>query len=235
MTLPDPAQYLDGVQFFRDMHKVVLHNCALLETLLSDAEANGVFASFAAKPEWNSVFEFFLKAAPHHERDEERFLFPIITAKLPRMGFQQPDAPIRFLVEGHDVLQHETRQLVTAWDAFRNKKRDPATLKQAHAIHAAEDAAFIALGRELVSLYRDHIATEEAKVYSVADKVLTGTERLALIEALQGEYDNEAMTAIAEFDTPQYSDPSYNVKYHPTDAVAEAEFEEDDEEDSDDE
>jgi hypothetical protein len=231
VTLPDPAKYLDGVQFFRDTHKLVLRACADLEDLLKDAETRGVFASFAARPEWNSVFEFFLKIAPQHERDEERFLFPVVAAKLPRIGFQQPDAPIRFLIEGHDVMQRETIQLVDAWKTFRSKDRDPATLASSHEDHAAEDAGFIALGHELASLYRDHIATEEARIYSVADKVLTGTERLALIERLQSEYDNEAMTTIAEFEPPQYSNPAYNVSYLPTEAVADAEFEEEEDED----
>ena len=47
MTLPNPNDYSDGVAFFRDMHKLVLRSCADLDTLLADAEARGVFKSFA--------------------------------------------------------------------------------------------------------------------------------------------------------------------------------------------
>jgi len=234
-VIPDLSKYLDGIQFFRDTHKLVLRNCADLEQLLRDAETRGVFASFAARPEWNTVFEFFLKAAPQHERDEERFLFPMITAKLPRMGFQQPDAPIRFLVEGHQVLQRNMEALVRDWEDFRKKPRDEASLIHSREQHAIEDAAFIASGRELVSMYRDHVAVEEERVYSVADKVLTGTDRLALLDSLRAAYDNEAMTPSMEFEAPQYTDPKYQIRYHSTDAVADAEFEEDSDEEEEEE
>jgi len=229
MITPDSKDYQDGVQFLREMHKVVLHNCAELEKLLTDAESRGVFASFAANPEWDSLFQFFLKDAPHHEHDEERFLFPLVVAKVPRVGFQQPNAPIRFLIEGHDVLIRDTAQLVRDWEVFRNTPRDPATLAEAHAKHAAEDAAFIALGRELVALYRDHIATEEERVFSVAEKVLSGEEKLQLMDQLRSEYDNEATTTTLEFDRPQFSDPKYNVQVAWTEArgdkARDAEFE----------
>jgi hemerythrin-like domain-containing protein len=229
-VIPDLSKYQDGIQFFRDTHKLVLRTCAELEQLLNDAESRGVFASFAAKEEWNAVFEFFLKAAPQHERDEERFLFPMITAKLPRMGFQQPDAPIRFLVEGHQVLQRNMEALVRDWEDFRKKPRDDASLERSHEQHAKADAAFIASGRELVSMYRDHVAVEEERVYSVADKVLTGTDRLALLSSLRDAYDDEAITSSMEYEPPQYTDPKYQIHYHSTDAVADAEFEEDEEE-----
>ena len=234
MTLPDPSDYTDGMQFFRDTHKLVLRMCADLEPLLIDAEQNGVFPSFAAKPEWNDIFEFFLKAAPQHERDEEQFLFPLVIRKVPRVGFQQPEAPIHFLVEGHDVLQQEIVRLVKDWDAFRKKERDPKTLADHRSEHAAEDAAFIALGRELVSLYRDHVAVEEERVYSVADKVLTGTERLALIDAVREADGSEGTMPIMSFEPPQFSDPDYNIiPEHPensTEAISGASFEPDEDE-----
>jgi hemerythrin-like domain-containing protein len=229
MIIPDPAKYQDGVAFFRDMHKLVLHNCAQLELLLTDAEREGVFKSFAAKKEWDELLAFFVRVAPLHERDEETFLFPAIVAKIPRIGFQQPDAPIRFLIEGHEVLQQKTEAVVKDWFAFRNTTRDPTTLAESHAKHAAEDAAFIANGRELVRLYREHVATEEQRVYSIADQVLDFHERQQLIQNLRGVYDNEAVTPAMLFDRPQFSNPDYNIHYTNTDArsnnLLDAEFE----------
>ena len=59
MNFPDPQQYQDGVLFLRDTHKIVLYECAELEQLLADAQTRGVFQSFATRPEWNEVFDFF--------------------------------------------------------------------------------------------------------------------------------------------------------------------------------
>src|SRR3954464_3136710 len=105
MILPDPNNFSDGVAFFREMHKVVLKSCADLDGLMDDAEKQGVFKSFANRPEWEELFRFFTVIAPEHERDEERCLFPMLREKLPHVGFQPLDAPIHFLIEGHDVLE----------------------------------------------------------------------------------------------------------------------------------
>jgi hemerythrin-like domain-containing protein len=220
MISPNPKDYIDCIQFLRDMHKVILHNCAVLDMLLNDAESEGVFSSFAKNPKWNSIFEFFQTDAPLHERDEARFLFPALAARVPRVGFQQPNAPIRFLIEGHDILQRETEALVHDWKIFREQKRDPADIAASHSKHLAEDTAFISIGRELVSLYRDHVATEEQRVYSVAEKVLSGDERYALMEIIRTAYGDEAITQIPEFEKPQYSDPSYEPHYFNTEALA---------------
>ena len=234
MDLPEPQNYTDGVAFFHDIHKVVLHTCAVLDGLLDDAAKEGVFPSFAAKPEWKGVFRFFEKVAPNHERDEEQFLFPALVAKLPRVGFQSADTPIRFLLEGHEVLQKKAIPLVRDWQDFLKKERDPRSLEASRERHAAEDADFIATGRELVRLYREHVATEETKVYNLADQILNADEKLALAEALQSQYGNERVTGIYEFEEPQYSDPKYGTQYV-TDAqagnVLDAEYE-DEEEDS---
>ncbi len=213
MNLPEPSNYTDGVQYFRDSHKVVLHFCAELELLLTDAKTSGVFASFAAKPEWNSVFEFFLKEAPLHERDEEKFLFPMIAAKVPRVGFQQPGATIRFLIEGHEVLQKAMIKLVRDWDEFRKKQRDPSDVVESHAAHEIEDAEFIADGTELARLYREHAATEETQVYSVGDKVLTGRDKLQIADALRAVYDNQAMTPMPQFGEAHFTNANYTIQY----------------------
>ncbi|MDP4199285.1 MAG: hemerythrin domain-containing protein [Bacteroidota bacterium] len=234
MILLDPNNYSDGVAFFRDMHKQVLHSCVELETLLKDAETRGVFKSFATQPEWEELFRFFTVLAPEHERDEERYLFPFVIAKVPHVGFQPPNAPIRFLIEGHTVLEQKLRALVKDWEIFRAKPHDPAALEASHAQHAAEDAAFIALGKELAILYREHVRIEEQRVYSVADQVLSNSDKLELIEKLRRGHDNEATTPLLEFEHPQFSDPSRNVQSS-TNAQATTSFnyEEDDEEGSD--
>jgi hemerythrin-like domain-containing protein len=235
MISPEPNDYIDCVKFLRDMHKVILHHCALLETLLNDAEKEGVFASFATKPEWNSIFVFFQNDAPRHERDEERFFFPALAMRVSRVGFQQPNAPIRFLIEGHNVMQREMEGLVRDWKSFREQKRDSEEIASSHERHLAEDAAFIALGRVLVRLYREHIAREEERVYSVADKVLSGQERLMVMEEIRAAYGEEAVTEIPQFGEPRFSNSDYNVVYAPTEVIGEETMRTDEEEDEDNE
>jgi hemerythrin-like domain-containing protein len=231
VNLPDPKDYTDGVKFFRDTHIVVLHNCAELSRMLDDAEAKGVFQSFASHQEWESLFHFFTVDAPRHEHDEEEYLFPTIAARVPHVGFQQPDSPIRFLIEGHQVLARKTRALVHDWTIFRATPHDPASLGSAHATHTKEDANFIAVGRELVRQYREHIAIEDQRVYDVADKVLSIEEKLELADRLRDAYDNEAITSLINFDEPQFSDPHYNAQFIPTEAVGEETIEGEEEED----
>ena len=235
VNLPDPKDYTDGVLFFHDVHKIVLHNCAELNNLLDDANAHGVFQSFASHPEWESLFHFFTVDAVRHERDETDFLFPALQARVPHMGFQQPDSPIRFLIEGHDILSKKMETLVHDWEAFRSKSLDETALASAHAVHAAEDAAFIANGHELVKLYREHVKLEEERVYSVADKVLSGSEKLELADRLRDVYDNEAITSFFNFDEPQFTDTHYNAQFIPTEAIGEENLPEEEEEEGDEE
>lgn len=233
MTLPDPQNYSNGVRFFHDSHKVVLQACALLDELLSDAEKQGVFQSFGLRPEWKEVFDFFEKSAPRHERDEDEFLFPVVASRVPHMGFQQPDSTIRFLMEGHEVMMRKIEPLVRDWQQFLSRSPDAPALASAHAAHAVEDAQFIANGKELIKLYREHVEIEETRVYAVAEKVLSGEEKLAMIDRIREAYDNEEITGFFTFDTPQFTDPRYNAIIS-TDAISEkgvdAEDESEDEE-----
>ncbi len=235
MNLPDPENYQDGVQYFHDTHKIILLACAELERLLADAESRGVFQSFAAQAEWSDIFNFFQKAAPRHEQEEEKFLFPAMAAHVPRVGFQQPDSTIRFLIEGHDALQRSMEVLVHDWDSFLGTPHDESAIGASHDAHSEEDARFVATGRQLIRLYREHIATEETRVYSVADKLLSGAEKLALADVIRESYGVEEVTPLFNFDEPRFSDPAYDFVYAPTEAVGEETLEPQEEEDDYDE
>jgi hemerythrin-like domain-containing protein len=235
MNLPDPQTYRDGIQYFHDVHKVILHECSELEALLVDAESQGVFQSFATRPDWNEIFYFFQKIAPRHEREEEAFLFPALAAHVPRVGFQQPGSTIRFLTEGHEVLQRNMYALVHDWEAFRNISREATSLGDAHATHTSEDARFVATGHELVRVYREHISMEETRVYAVAEKLLSGTEKMELMDQIRDSYADEVVTSGFVFDEPRFSDPAYNMTNSPTEAIGEDSFELEEGEDDDDE
>jgi hemerythrin-like domain-containing protein len=234
MNLPDPRSYQDGVRYFHDVHKIILEHCAELETLLADAESQGVFQSFATRPEWNEIFDFFQKAAPRHEREEELFLFPALAARVPRVGFQQPNSTIRFLTEGHEVLQRNMKMLVQDWEAFRNITNEAASLGDVHATHTSEDARFVATARELVQLYRNHISMEEIRVYTIAEKLLSGTEKKELMDQIRESYADEIVTAGFVFDEPRFSNPDYNLAPTPTEAIGDDIIELDEDEDEDD-
>src|SRR3989442_14310759 len=122
MTLPDPREFDNALKYLRESHKVLLSALAKLEELIKDAEAIGVEKSFATHGTWAELFDFFSAQVPRHEIDEERSLFAILEAKLPRMGFHAPDAPIHFLLEGHEILGQRTVDLVNYWAAFLDKK-----------------------------------------------------------------------------------------------------------------
>ena len=234
MNLPDPKDYTNGLQFFVDCHKVVLHNCAELSRVLDDAEARGVFRSFAEQPEWETLFRFFTVDALRHEADETELLFPLLADRVPHVGFQQPGSTIRFLIEGHEVLARQTNVLLHDWEVFRSHPHDPVSLGEAHAKHTVEDATFIKTGRELVRLYREHVALENERVYAVAETVLSGEQKLLLADKLLDRYANEAVTAFYNFDEPQFTDPRYNAQVVPTEAIADPPETEEEEEDADD-
>lgn len=234
MNLPDPKNYQDGVLYFHDTHKLVLHECSELEGLLADAESRGVFQSFGFRPEWEEVLNFFRKAAPHHEREEETLLFPMVAVHVPRVGFQQPNSTFRFLVDGHDALERSMKVLEHDWEVFCNKPRTANELDAAHDMHSEEDARFVSTGRELVALYREHIALEETRVYAIAEKLLSGAEKLQLMDLIRASNGDDAITTILNYEEPQFSDSTYNIIYSPTEAVAEEDsglYEEEDDED----
>ena len=213
MNLPDPAKYDDPIKFLRATHGIVLKNSDELDRLATDAEQNGVFKSFATHPEWNDLLLFYSKAAPQHEKAEEAYLFPALERKLPRMGFQNADSPIRFLIEGHDVMTNRMIPLVKAWTQFKRKDRDGASLAESAQRHTAEDAEFVAVAHELAAMYRDHVKTEEEKIYSLADKLLGDAEREEILDGIRSDYDNQAVSSAVYFDRPQFSNPQYNIVY----------------------
>lgn len=218
MTLPDPANFTDPIAFLRAIHAVVLRNSMELERLATDAATEGVFKSFAMHPEWEELLNFYTKAAPQHEKSEEDYLFPALVRRLPRIGFQQPDSPIRFLVEGHEVMQGRMESLVKAWRQFKRKDRDSASLDASAHRHSADDADFVSIAKELASLYRDHVKTEEEKVYSVADGMFDAEERAEMLDGIRSMYDNEATTGGGiQWDAPQFSDPKYSFVYRKPD------------------
>jgi hemerythrin-like domain-containing protein len=193
--LPDPNEYEDPVQFLRAAHVVVTKELNLLSRLLDDAESQGLDHSFRLSSEWMEIFHFFTVSVIQHEDDEEQALFPIVRERVPNLGFQLPDAPIHFLTKGHKLLEQRVADLVQVWKEFQSGR-------------AVDSQSFVASGRELISLYKDHISTEEQAVYKVANEVLTPHERLDIMEIIRRNHSHSM-----GMDAPQFERPSVSGNY----------------------
>ena len=85
--LPDPQEYEDPVQFLRAAHAIVLERISMLEHLTAIAKAEGVAKSVAGNEEWSRLLQFFTKALPVHERDEEEHFFHLYLPNFPGLVF----------------------------------------------------------------------------------------------------------------------------------------------------
>ena len=134
-------------------------------------------------------------------------------------------------------MQHRMIELVRSWQAFLKAPHDTTALAEASSARKEEDQAFLATGRELVQLYREHVALEEERIYSVAARELTGAQRLELADILRGQMTKEAVSRVLPYDAPQFSDPRYAATSIETDLRSDltvGETEEDEEEDASD-
>lgn len=195
--LPDPREFEDPIQFLRAAHVVVTRELSLLESLLDDATNHGLDTSFREKSEWLEIFHFFTNSVGQHEEDEEEALFPYVRERIPNLGFQLPDAPIHFLTQGHEALKVRVEELVAVWREFQSGK-----------VH--DVSSFVAAGRELISLYKDHIATEERAVYQPANEALSPMERVAIMDLIRHNHSKSRYMEV-----PQFGRPSISGNYNP--------------------
>jgi hemerythrin-like domain-containing protein len=195
--LPDPHRYDDPIQFLRATHIVVVRELDLLGKLLDDVAAHGLAESFREKSEWLEIFHFFTNSVGQHEEDEEESLFPYVRERVPNLGFQLPEAPIHFLTQGHEALRQRVDDLVAVWKEFQSGKD-----------HEAQ--SFVAAGRELISLYKDHIATEEKAVYQPANEALSPMERVAIMDMIRHNHSKSRFMP-----APQFERPSVSGNYDP--------------------
>ncbi|HET6512397.1 MAG TPA: hemerythrin domain-containing protein [Candidatus Kapabacteria bacterium] len=190
--LPDPQQYDDPIQFLRAAHAVIIKELDLLKKLLTDVQSQGLAESFRTKSEWLEIFHFFTNSVGQHEEDEEEALFPYLRERVPKLGFQLPDAPIHFLTQGHNLLRTRVEELVKVWRGFQKGE----SLEATH---------FIAAGYELNSLYKDHIAMEEKAVYQPANEVLSPMERVAIMDTIQSNHSKSRFMEAPQFERPTVS------------------------------
>lgn len=223
IRLPDPEKYEDPIRYFRDCHGVVGAVVDEFEKLVKSARQIGVAKSFAESDRWKELLDFFVHAAPIHERDEERALFPLVVEKVPHLGFQSKGSPNRFIHDQHEGMQQRSQALLALWKAFLAQK----------SLTPADEARFLEVGAELVSVYREHIAMENGIIYTVAnDNLLSPVERIAVMLLVREQHSEKTVTGVLSFSDSPYESMQGSES---TEAVSEDQLEVDDEESEDEE
>jgi hemerythrin-like domain-containing protein len=114
-----------------------------------------------------NVMRYFDTAGEHHHDDEERDLFPALTAAA------QGASELRSLIER---LESEHSMMRTLWRRLRT---------ELEAIAAGASAQLDArLVEDFSSLYRSHIALEESQLLPAAERVLDAAEKERLGAAM---------------------------------------------------
>jgi hemerythrin-like domain-containing protein len=214
--LPDPEKYQDPIRYFRDSHGVINEALVAFEQLLKEVAAGGLEKSFTQKEDlWSDVLQFFRRSGPRHEREEEETLFPVMSDKLPSIGFRSANDPSKFLSSEHFEMRRLTRNLTDIWNQF--KTSNAANLEQA--------ANFQRIGAELLSVYKQHIAKENEIIYKLAnEELLSPDEREEVMKGIVALNSPQSSTAILDYDQSDYSDVTKSdIGTSITDAVSEDE------------
>lgn len=184
---PKLEEFSDPLQFFRATHDFLSSELTELEELLNDLEARGLVAITSRESEWLKLMDDFGRKAPWHEDDEEAVLFPFVASKVPHVGFQPSSSAFRFLIDGHEAMRARTKQLgIAVAQAIRR-------------VESANPLEILAAGREFISLYRDHISTEEEKVYAPANRNLSPYERITIMTELRKRHDANSNTPVPSY------------------------------------
>lgn len=199
LQLPDPNNYTDPIRYFRDSHKVIAIAVAEMDALIAEAEKTGMTKYFTDHPDdAKDMIQFFTHVAPLHEMDEEKNLFPVLRDKIDPIGFQIPNTTPAFLVKEHEEINHRARLVAKAWHEF--EKSGETNLES--------EALALTSAKELVHLYKDHLAEEDELIYKVAnDSLLTPEERTSIMNGVREGHSEQITMPTFEFDTPMYSTP----------------------------
>ena len=199
LQLPDPSKYNDPIRYFRDSHKVIGIAIAEMDALIAEAEKSGMTKYFQDHPdEAKEMIQFFTHVAPMHEMDEEKNLFPVLREKLGPIGFQIPNTTPAFLIKEHEEMNHRARIVAKAWHEFE-KSGETSLESETLALNSA---------KELVHLYKGHVAEEDELIYKVAnDNLLTPEERISIMNGVIESHSEQIIMPTLDFDTPMYSTP----------------------------
>ena len=210
ITLPSPEKYEDPIRYLRDCHALILQLLLSLENLATNVKPGELVASLSAQHDWQEILEFFEVSGPEHEKDEEEAVFNPLERMLPHMGFQSATTPIRFLIEGHEALITKTSETVETWRAILIGPKENIE---------PQEQSFLSAIKEMVALYREHIAAEEPKTYVVADAKFSPRQKIEAMQTIQFQHKKRLSMPMMGFDRSNMTPVIGNLEYL-TDASA---------------
>ena len=162
----DAADFDDPFAILEACHERIARMLRTLERLPAHVAANGVDAQ--AREAIGRVRRYFELAGPDHHADEEVDLFPVAREAARAAGESD-------VVSALDALEREHRDMEAAWAPLRDH------LDALCAEGGEVDAALVA---RFATLYRTHVACEEAVVYADAKRRLSRSVRDALARSM---------------------------------------------------
>ena len=132
-----------------------------------------------------AALRYFAEAAPKHTADEEESLFP----RLRRMQDPEVEAAFSKLY----LLEEEHRW---ATPLHAEVDRLGAQFLSNGSLSNAEVDSFRKAVASLASMYKLHIRLEDTLVFPLADRMLSGTEKLAIAEEMAGRREVRVVTEI---------------------------------------
>jgi hemerythrin-like domain-containing protein len=154
---------MDATRCLREEHQVILRVLECFEIALQHANDHGE----ASRGDYESFLEFFRDYADRcHHCKEEGSLFPF----LERNGVPREGGPMGVMLYEHEYGRAQISAMSEALP--RLEAGDRSAVSQ-----------LVEKGRALSAMLRDHIDKEEHCFFGIADQVIQGEERSALLQS----------------------------------------------------
>ena len=166
----------------REEHHLILAVAGVLDDIVTVAEGGDGF-DFVTADRCVAFFRLFVDAF-HHGKEEE-LLFP----ELGSHGLSYDGGPIAVMLAEHGEGRAFVRKMSEAIGDARNG--DAAAL-----------AVLLAAGRGYVDLIRSHILKENTVLFTMADQMIVGTDRIRLCGAYEsageGVFEGQTRADLAD-------------------------------------
>lgn len=160
---PPLADFREPIQMLRDCHRRIEHFLSVIGMLVQRSDEGGFNEEH--RRALKTALQYFREAAPRHQQDEEKSLFPRIRASTDLRASRVMNELHRLEAdhEAADRMHREVNGLVVRW-------LDTGTLDR------IASQRLQALVTDLQELYREHISLEEAEIFPLAAQVLPSNE-----------------------------------------------------------
>lgn len=159
-----PAGFDEPLEMLLGCHRRIERQLASLQRLRQHVHERGVDPESSAAAQ--AILHYFGKAAPHHQDDEERDVFPLLEQRITDPGEKARFARFR------EALEADHRKLEAAWTKLRRP------------LEAIADGLRRPLPeqdvRDFVEAYARHILTEEGALAEFFNRWLDDEDRSAV-------------------------------------------------------